>query len=337
MSGKRMKTRKYFLFTAAVISLALVCCSCTTTPFSPVREREDPADGQYVIDISPADKSEAYDSVRETLYFRLGSEDLLAPMMVGLDLAVDQTREEAVITALLNGPSGNHELSGVIPEGTKLVSVKSQHGYLEVTLSSDFFDVPKDAPKDWQSYESWRSEINRARLLATYSIVNSITEMGVYSNVLILIDTNSDGNGQRVDRSLFGIEVDSEAEPIEPLGRDTSLILTPIKAAQIVLDAQKAQDTDTIARYVYFAEGTPSAQTLKETLLSDITISSYDLLSGGGAVTSLDGQSAVITLDYETIVYGSQRQSTIGVPLKMVLDDNIWKVDYESLCAMVDK
>ena len=91
------------------------------------------------------------------------------------------------------------------------MSVKEQSGYLSVTLSEKFLE------KMSQSIES--EEMRRR--LAVQSIVNSITSIGNYSRVLILIDESGNGNGERLTYAEAGWE-DKGERTIEPLSLDDS-------------------------------------------------------------------------------------------------------------------
>lgn len=320
---------------ALLLVLAAASClgGCSSSLFSPLREAADPADTTYVVDIAPVVAGAVYESRGSTLYFRLNNEDTLVPVQVECDLEVGQTAEQAVLELLLAGPGGEHELTGVIPAGTRLVGVTHQSGYLQITLSSEFLSVSSDVPEGWENDPGWTAEVYLRRRLAVYSIVNTLTEMGDYSRVLILIDTDGSNNGQRVARSNFGFETDGD-ELVEPLSRDPSYILTASRAASIVLDALIAQDTDTLLRHLCFDPGSePTSQAVAEALYG-AGVASYDMGGYGDPVISSDGTRAVLCLDFESIAAGRGRQSTTAMPLVAIRTDNVWKVSYSSLCLL---
>ena len=333
-------------FYRVLLSLTLVMvllCGCGRnaidfTFFSPIQERASSQNStQYTVDISPAAQSDTMQTQQATLFYRLGETELLAPMSVTFSLSVDTTIEEAILSALIDGPIGQHELTGTIPAGTELVSAKVRDGYFEVTLSSDFFSVGSDVPSNWEQDPQWVQEVQLRRKLATYSIVNSITQLGIYTRVLILIDMTGNGNGQRVERSNFGLmpQTGEEDTLIEPLARDASLLLTPNTAARLTLDALISQDSDYLSRYLYFSSGTtPDAQELGETLFQT-QLSAYTLDLENGPVISLDGASAMINFSYEYITAQGVKREVMDIPLLLILDDGIWSVDYESLCAVL--
>lgn len=335
-----MKKRWMKLLAAVLAAVMLTGCSWDSmnfTLFSPIQERTAQTVSSYAVEISPAVQSDTMKSKQAVLFFRLGETQVLSPMLVSFSLSVDTTLEEAIIDALLSGPAGQHELTSTIPDGTELVSAKERDGYFEVTLSSEFLEVGEDVPDNWQQDAQWVQEVSRRRKLAAYSIVNSITQLGAYSRVLILIDTSGSGNGQRVERSYFGLmpQAGEEDTLIEPLARDASLLMTPNKAAAMVLDALVGQDTDYLARYLCFEdEKAPDAQSISETLFKK-QMSSYRLDTEHGAVISPDGINAVISFDYEYLTAQGTRQEETDIPLLLVLEDGIWRASYESLCSML--
>ena len=320
-----------------ILALALVAVcflsGCQSGFLSPISERQNPFESDYIEDISPNVLTETFESGIKTLYYRMNNEMLLAPVLVQYGLPMNTSKEEQLIEALIAGPPGDkHELMGVIPQETRLVSIHSRDGYLEVTLSKEFLSVASDVPDNWQEIPSLSKAVYEQRRLATYSIINSITELGEYSRVLILIDLSGDGNGQRVNRSQFGLLYGEEDAPIEPLRRDPTLIISPAKACEKVFDAIIAQQIETAMQFLYFGEeGVPSAQSIADELYLS-GISSYSLNPYGDTILRLDGQRAVLCVDYASVSYSTgNRSEHFAYPLVARLVDNVWRIDYASL------
>lgn len=325
------KCRKISVLICTV--LLLICLTgCSALSFSPISQRKDPPSG-YIVEVYPneEDLSGTQSIHQANVYYRISNENLLAPVLMRFELGIGQTIEAAVIQALIEGPGVIHELSGLIPEGTQLVSVKEQHGYLEVTLSKEFLEVSDDIPAGWEKNPQWVEEVARRRLLATYSIINSITDLGRYNAVLILIDVNDDGNGQRVERSNFGLS-SSSGEPIEPLPRDTALIQTPQSVVTSVITAINNKQSSTLARFVDFGELHTTSQLISDSLLS-YTFSAGQI--SGETIVRQDGMQAVVTVDCEFSKAGELTQTVFDAPLCVVRDEYIWKVDYTSLSALL--
>jgi hypothetical protein len=321
----------------ALCAVMIFLSGCTGGFLSPVTERQSVFDSDYIVDISPNVLTDTFETGVKTIYYRINGELLLAPVLVQYSLPVDKSKEEQLIEALISGPpSDKHELMAAIPPETQLVSLQARDGYLEITLSKEFLSVGGDVPGNWESNPVWAKEVMDRRRMATYSIINSITEMGEYSRVLILIDINGDGNGQRVNRSQFGLPSGEEDAPIEPLRRDATLILNPQRACEKVLDAIITQRIDSAMQFIYFSEeGVPSAQAVAEALYSP-GLSSYDLSVYGDAIVRLDGQQAVLSVDFVSTSYATgNRSEHYAFPLVARLVDNIWRIEYNSLKEMM--
>ncbi|MGI5899179.1 MAG: GerMN domain-containing protein [Christensenellales bacterium] len=335
---KRNKKPRIALTALLLCALIVLISGCTSGFLSPVTERQSVFDSDYIVDISPNVLTDTFETGVKTIYYRINGELLLAPVLVQYSLPVDKSKEEQLIEALISGPPvDKHELMAAIPADTQLVSLQSRDGYLEITLSNEFLSVGEDVPANWESNPVWSKEVMDRRRMATYSIINSITELGEYSRVLILIDVNGDGNGQRVNRSQFGLPSGEEDAPIEPLRRDPTLILSPQRACEKVLDAIITQRIDSVMQFIYFGdEGVPSAQAVAEVLYSP-GLSSYDLSAYGDAIVRLDGQQAVLSVDFISASYGTgNRSEHYAYPLVARLVDNIWRIEYNSLKEMME-
>ncbi len=336
---KQKNDRKMKKGLAVLITLAAMTAlsGCASGFLSPVTERPSVFESDYIVDISPSVMTDTFETGVKTIYYRISDELLLAPVLVQYSLPVDRSKEEQLIDALISGPpSDKHELMAAIPPETRLVSLQARDGYLEITLSKEFLSVGADVPANWESNPAWSKEVMDRRRMATYSIINSITEMGEYSRVLILIDVNGDGNGQRVNRSQFGLPSGEEDAPIEPLRRDPTLILSPQRVCEKVLDAIITQRIDTVMQFIHFDEGgVPSAQAIAEALYSP-GLSSYDLSAYGDAIVRLDGQQAVLSVDFVSGSYATgNRGEHYAYPLLARLVDNIWRIEYNSLKEMM--
>ena len=165
MTKRRNKRASFALF--AVLMLFLTGCSGQY--YGGIAERTDGLEDAYTEDILPESQNTSYGSkVSATLYFRYLSEDLLAGVEQEFTVTAENTIEELVVQALIDGPQDTqYQFNALISPDTELVSVKEQSGYLSVTLSEKFLE------KMSQSIES--EEMRRR--LAVQSIVNSITSI----------------------------------------------------------------------------------------------------------------------------------------------------------------
>ena len=240
-------------------------------------------------------------------------------------VTAENTIEELVVQALIDGPQDTqYQFNALISPDTELVSVKEQSGYLSVTLSEKFLE------KMSQSIES--EEMRRR--LAVQSIVNSITSIGNYSRVLILIDESGNGNGERLTYAEAGWE-DKGERTIEPLSLDDSVILTPERVMEIVMRSVVEKDYERLGYYLaerdYDGQNCPSRSEYTELLSTKPSIVSFEMANP--VITSGNGKHAAALLNLTYIDSGGHTVELNDLPVRMVYQD-VWKVSFSSLNAM---
>ena len=226
-----MKNRAIAL-AMCIVMLLLSGCS-TNRYYGGIKERSDGLADAYTQDISPRSQGNAYgDEVSATLYFRYLSEELLAGVEREFHVTAESTLEEMVVQALIDGPQdASYQYNALINPDTELIAVKEQSGYLSVTLSGEFAEkMDEDIIADAQR-----------RRLAVLSIVNSVTSIGNYSRVLILIDDDNNGIGERMTYAEAGWE-DMGERTMEPMALDADVILTPENVIDIEPKAEITYD-----------------------------------------------------------------------------------------------
>jgi hypothetical protein len=209
------------------------------------------------------------------LYFRYGREEYLACEQRLLTVSEDKSIERVLLQEMIkNGPSaGNQYLEPVINSKTSVISVSSNREYLYITLSREFLDpVSSEAPGNWKDDPTWRETVYRERRLATMAIVNTMTELGEYSRIQILIDTDGTGQGVRPTREMLGFVGDDEtqnAQLMGPLARDQSIVLTPGNTLSLFMKRFTEKDwtgvNELLARDDQYGNAKPS--TMKVSLL----------------------------------------------------------------------
>ena len=171
------------------------------------------------------------------LYFCYGGENLLAAETRTIEVPVSTTLENAVVSALIAGPSaGQNELSGLFWEGVRLTDIDSNGDILFVTLNEAF--VSTQPAEDKLALES--ASVPEQKLLAIESIASTIVEMGTYSSVQFQVDRGS-GISERITQAEAGKD-EASTEALEPLARDRDLVLTPQNTLKQALDAFKKKD-----------------------------------------------------------------------------------------------
>ena len=120
----------------------LFLTGCSGQYYGGIAERTDGLEDAYTEDILPESQNTSYGSkVSATLYFRYLSEDLLAGVEQEFTVTAENTIEELVVQALIDGPQDTqYQFNALISPDTELVSVKEQSGYLSVTLSEKFLE-----------------------------------------------------------------------------------------------------------------------------------------------------------------------------------------------------
>ncbi len=301
--------------TAALMALVLILSGCAAAGGE--------ATGKNIPDINPKAESANKDTSRVTLYYAYKGEQLLAGETRSVDVPVSQKREEAVIRALINGPSAERsDLAGLFWDGVTLVSVDNNEDYLFVTLSEEFLttDPPPSTLNETSSTER--------RLLAIYSIADTITEMGKYSRVQINVQRNNNSNG--IMQSEVGIS--SEDKLLDALTWNGDYILTPEKTLERALDSYYKKNWAQLYSYTAYTDIDGTVKPDSDDFSAELNETDYQLDSflPMGVNVSSDGQSAVVMLNYKIKTRNGDIERTM-IPVIMVREEELWKVSYSSI------
>ncbi len=275
-------------------------------------------------DINPKAEAANKDTSKVRLYYSYKGEMLLAGETRSIDVPVSQKREEAVIRALIAGPSSDRsELTGLFWEGVTLVGVENNADVLFVTLSEEFVTTnpPVAALEE-------NTALDR-KMLAIYSIVNTITEMGTYSSVQISVQRKN--GSQRIMRSEAGF--DGEDKALDQQYWNGDLILTPEKTLKQALDAYSKKNWAELYNYTAYTntDGTVKPDTDDfSAALNEVGSNDLDSFEPKGVNVMSDGQSAVVMLNYTIKTRNGDIERTM-VPVILVLEDELWKISYSSI------
>ena len=266
------------------------------------------------------------DSVPVTLYFRYLDTAMLATESRTLAVRRDESAEAAIVRALADGPgAGRGELKRLLPAHTTVESAIARDGILFVTLDGQF--LLDDIPADWAEQDAWRSEAPLRRMLTVQSIVATLTEWKSYRGVQILVHRADEvQTNLRLEKQYF---LTGEAGVSDPIPRDESYLLTAHNTAQQVLAAWQAHDLESLYGYIS-AETRPSFALFEASLQDAVTLVSYAITPGA---TSLDGQTATLTLTLQTMREGLPVAATI-YPLQLQRENGIWKMQQAALLAL---
>ncbi len=304
------------IITAAIMAFTLAACEIPAS--------NKPAN---TPDINPKAEAANKDKSNVTLYFSYRHENLLAGETRIIDVPVSDTLEAAVIKALIKGPSaGRDELSGLLWDGVDLVGVTSNEDILFVTLNDKFVST------DPGEITIENGTVQNQKMLAIYSIVNTLIEMGKYSRIQILVDRENTKTGERITRGEAGW-ADNPDVYLEPLGHNEDLVLTPQNTLKQALESFSYKDWTRL--YDFTAYRNPDG-----TLKPDMASFSDALASTGndleeyvirGSNVSFDGKTAVVMLDYSVKTRAGEPLPKTNFPVVMVRTNDIWKLSYSSL------
>lgn len=309
-----------------LIGLLLGCLLLAGCAADPISSMSSPSETNLpapVVENLPAAQDEV------VLWFRYGQEGLLAPEYRVLDVARTESLAQPLINALLVGPSAaSVELRGLFPQGTQLVSLSQTKGTIFVTLSNHILSPYPDEPAAWQADPYWAVEAPVRRKLAMQSIVATLTENCAADSVIILVAEDKASAGSlRLKESYY---LNGREVVAPPLTRDESLLLTPLRTAEVILRCW--QETDWVHLHRYLARTDPATGESRPdegdlpALLSDLPrLVRFDVKGG-----SISGSQAMFT------VSGAYLDGTAEVPftgriLRLTYERGLWRMGLSQL------
>ena len=282
--------------------------------------------------------SGARDTLETTLYYRFAQTGTLGAQRATLDLRRDETVASLIVSQLIEGPVASHDkLSGLFPQGTRLLSATGDGSTAFVTLSSAFLGRPDGAPGDWEDIAVWQEEAALRRKLAVQSIVLSLTEDGRYQRVQLYVADSDDDLPQRISMYWFNWSDQTLTEAssvLGPCGRDETFLLTPRRALTMIMEAWQRSDWD--ALYALLSQGNEAMPSLSafEAQMREIdeALLSYEVSEG---TVSFDGQSATLVLDAQlrSAEGGDAQIIRESVPLTRVMDN--WTMTIPTLLSLM--
>ncbi|HPF87986.1 MAG TPA: GerMN domain-containing protein [Candidatus Limiplasma sp.] len=322
-----MKHRTRYLLLALVTVAMLLLGGCTgqLNPLVKNEATEAPGLEQEVYTASADDSNVT--QIKATLYFRYLDEPMLAAESRVITVRRDQQPEQAILEALIDGPSaGNADLRRIIPAGTELNSISSRNGVLFVTFNEAFLE--DEVPDDWETDEDWQTEAPLLRKLITQSIAASITESYAYTGVQLLVYREDDVQASlRLSNEYF---LDGSVGLSEPIVRDEALLLTPQTTVKTVMDAWYQKDYQCLYNYVA-QSGRPTYSAFVDALSS---APAPEVFTVSGGSVYLDGQTAVVTV-YLRLLYQASDDELLSYPLQLIRENDVWKISYTRLTALM--
>ena len=299
--------RKRFLL-IGILALVLLLAGCRQQP--PEGLIKENPDAGLVIEAVP--QAGAARQAADTLYFGYGDTGLLRQESRQITLLPNETREKALVRALLEGSreAGSRPL---FPEKTEVLSTQSQDGMIYITFNEALYDRYAD--------EDSRHEPSAARReLAMDALTATLTESGEYRSVQVLVRAEENvGRSMRLTSRFF---LQENETTLPPLTRQSSRLPTPSAYAAALLTAWQERDPEALASFVSLREGqTPSA--LSDDLAASPALISFAVYDG---TVSPDGGSAVVCADLVFRDADGGETAISACPLRLVSEGGAWKI-----------
>ncbi len=273
-----------------------------------------------------------------TLYFGLSDEAYLTSEARLIAVSQGGRVEDALVAALIKGPAvSTNALISVINPNTRIIRVEESRDYLYITLSREFLEPVLPVTDETLTAQRQQELQMRMMQLATYSIVNTVTELGRYSRVQILIDYDNSGEGTRPTQSMLGFAApgDPEADTlVSTLSRMDSLILNPLNTMDTLLKALVEKNWERVEKFcAQYDAQTDAARPDKDNFVTQLTLSNPQVLSYkvNSEHVSVDGQSATVMVDVQLRNKAGATVDSTAIPLRLLREDGIWKLSYASL------
>jgi hypothetical protein len=308
--------------------LLFCCCMCLwQAPASSAAEAITP---QQML--SPNDQAAQVRKLPLTLYFRYRSSALLGRERRAIFVPVSGPYELSIVRALLDGPGSlSPHLSPLFPPGTQALSAVVEGGTLFVTFNETIMGHYPDEPLIMTPDYS-QGEGALRRRLAMAGLVNTLTEVGRYRAVQVLV------RGETYIATSMRLSMryylqDSDDLP-DPLVRQEAYIQSPQTAAQALLSAWQGNNwTSCYPLLISSAQTLPSEYELIQIVRQAPSVLDYTLTAG---IVGLDGQSAIVSVDYTLRRANGSTQTIQAFPLKVLLIDGIYRIPYESLRQLLE-
>ncbi|MBQ9343537.1 MAG: GerMN domain-containing protein [Clostridia bacterium] len=309
---------KKFFFAILLISVAILLIACSRRP--PEALISESAPDTQAVSAAPEDGAEA--RFTATLYFRYANSAMLRQETREITVAPNETREKALVSALLDG-SREAGSRALFPEKTEVLSTQAQDGIIYVTFSEALYGRYADETKEPQ-------ESTMRRRLAMAALAATLTESGEYRAVQVLVRSEGNvGTSMRLKNSFFD---EKEEGTAEPMTRVQAYLPTPGNIAAAVMRAWLQRDWNSLDLLIT-SRGSLSAAQLGERLGSVPVLIDYGTAE---ATVSPDGAKAVACVDMTLRRVDGSEYEKLSVPLALLREGGIWRVDVQRLLALME-
>ncbi len=204
------------------------------------------------------EETQAGSFLETALYYRYADTTALGQERVRIDLSREETVATLIVERLIGGPGASHSrLSGLFPQGTRLISAQGDGRIAYVPLNGACLGRPHDPPPDWAPRDDWRKEAALRRTLAFQSIVLSLTDGARFQRVQLYIAEDDDAIPQRVAMTWFNPDETDLDLRLAACGRDESFLLTPRSSLRAILEGWRTRNWDAV--WPFIAQGPDDA------------------------------------------------------------------------------
>ncbi|MBQ8654149.1 MAG: GerMN domain-containing protein [Clostridia bacterium] len=313
-----------------MLMLLMLLSSCTQQT-SPVGALSTMIPGvrAQLPDASPPEEMNRQETA--ALYFRYMDEPYLAAEYRVVTQSANKPYEQALLSALVSGPSGL-DLTSLFPAGVQVLSASRQGRTLFVTLSKE---IMNPYPDEVIATYSTRDAILRRRL-CMQSIAATVTENCDVDQVQILVQQDAAMTGSlRLEKRYF---LTGESGLTEPFGRDESLLLTPHTTMNVILQLCRQQDWQRLYHYLIRVDQTlnasrPSYESFVAAMDALPALTEYACSTGS---VSQYGQTAAFVCDASLRLEDGRQVDKTGSILRLTRENGLWRITLDSLTGWLE-
>ena len=273
-----------------------------------------------------------------SLYFPYGEDSTLGREEREVSYAANERLENAILAALLEGPSEEYpQLNRIVNEDVQIINSSLNGNTLFITFNAAFLQPVSQLPEGWEEDSELLSTVRTQRRMALVAIVNSVTGVNGISQMQLLVDTENDGLGRRIKRQDMGLMPtgDNPDELLESVGRQYSYNTSLQTVSSLVLRLMQEKNMQRLYSYIadsYLSEKPGYADWIDSMRTGEWSLESFEVLE---LIPAQDGQTATAFVNVKYNLSLGATYEVSGVTLKFALESGVWKVDYESLCSIL--
>ncbi len=276
------------------------------------------------------------DSGREQevfLYFRRRNGGYLAPQRRSIVINSDETPEIAAVRELIKGPDSTYSgMNRLLPANTSIVRAEGRGDVFYITFDRELMRL-QDSENGMDA-----TFLRERRKLMLYSIVNTISNVGRYAKVQVLIDEHGSGYGVRPKSSDFGLNAETESDLLSALPFNETLLLNASNTAELLLAEIKNGNWRDI--YTYYLTSTAGDDPLPAYADLDSRLQERPVRLSEWRCESVaeenTADSYLLRYELAYMLEDGQMQVRQHIPVRMVWEGGRWKMPYSVFERIVE-